>query len=212
MRCLPLIFLLILVVSCTQEGTLTVQNEAGPDLYVAVDGSSWILDDGASASTVIDVGRKFIFGPTEKLVIVDTEGPCKWPSSEVVPIRNREPAHLTVFADAGLIDVCNDTGASMTLYLVDCSSNTWGRSIDVIADGFCSLWQVDIGCWDLRVETADGVYEEFGIGVQPCDELVYTIEPAQFRQGPSKIDRPLGDETGLVAGRRELSRTRPVHQ
>ena len=65
MRLLPIASLLLLLLACSQDGDVTVHNDSGPYLEVAMDGSAYLLDDGESVTKRIDIGRKFIFGPDD---------------------------------------------------------------------------------------------------------------------------------------------------
>ena len=193
--------------ACAQEGNVTVQNEAGPDLLVLMDGSSYLLDDGEAVTKEIKIGRKFIFGPDDKLIFVEGEGECKWPYSIGVTVKNDGNEFVTILGDAGYIDICNTSGYTLDLYLVTCSNPSWDDPIDVIPDGWCSTWQVEDGCWDLLVDATAGSFTDFNIGVAPCDVVGYDILPEDLTNSSGPTSRS-ATEPISAAKRKERVSTR----
>jgi len=183
-KLLPCVLLALLITACSQEGRMTVVNESGPDLELWIEDSFYILDDGQSVTEDVDIGRKFIFGPDEKVVLIEGEGYCKWPFVQTVKVDNDAHKLIRIQGDAGFVDVCNETGELVQLYLVPCDWPTWDYAIDNIRDGRCSSWQVEYGCWDLLVEGTSGAFEELGIWINPCATALYTISaPALVSKG-----------------------------
>jgi hypothetical protein len=190
---------------------VTVHNDSGPYLEVSMDGSAYLLDDGESVTKRIDVGRKFIFGPDDKAVAVWGEGECKWPFREVVLIEDQRNTVLTVIGDAGYIDICNQTGFTLELYLSPCSDNSWGAPLELVTDGMCTTWMVEHGCWDMLAVTIDGEYTEYNIGITPCDVAAYDLVPASMVVGKSSGGPKLGPaREGPKDLRKKQVKTRPA--
>jgi hypothetical protein len=180
MRLLLIASVLLLFLGCSQDGDVTVQNHSGPYLEVSMDGSTYLLDDGESVTKRIEVGRKFLFGPDDKAVAVSGEGECKWPFREVILVEDERNAIFTVHGDAGYIDVCNQTGYTLELYLSSCSDDSWGDPLELVSDGYCTTWMVEAGCWDMLAVTIEGEYEEYNIGITPCYVAAYDLLPVSL--------------------------------
>lgn len=187
MKRLVLILALAALCSCSQKGEVEVDNESGSDLEVEIDGVSFVLDDGGYVIREIDIGSKFIFGPDEKDVRVWGEGTCKWAFSRGVTVRSDELTTVTVHGDAGYLQVCNSTLGTLALYISPCYETSWGDPDDYISSGSCSIWKLQVGCWDMKVSDGVGSYEDYDIIVMPCDLYDYTIVSAKMTAGDAQI-------------------------
>ena len=170
----------LLLFGCSTEGDLSIHNDSGPDLEVAVDGSTFLLDDGEVVTKRIELGRKFIFGPDDKVVSVRGEGYCKLPFDDFVVIDEDRNVVYSVFGDAGYIDICNQTGYTLELYLSWCSDGSWGEPLELVPDGWCTMWMLEDGCWDMLAVTVQGDIEEYNIFISQCETEVYDLVSASF--------------------------------
>lgn len=209
MKVLPFVCLLAFTAACTQEAEIMVENRSGPDLEVEIDGAGYILDDNESVTQEIDIGKKFIFGPDDKCVLVEGEGFCKFHFSERMTVEDGDRTILTVYGDAGYVRIYNNTYDKLYLYLVPCESPTWGAPVDAIFPGNYSVWKVEVGCWCFRVENA-GSLEYCGINVTACSVETHTINQQQLLNegGGSKILS--GDEPASGAARKESVDARSI--
>jgi hypothetical protein len=180
----------LLLIGCSTEGELSIHNDSGPDLEVSVDGSTYLLDDGEVVYKRIELGRKFIFGPDDKVVAVRGEGYCKLPFDDFVVVDENRTVIFSVFADAGYIDICNETGYTMELYLTPCSDGSWGDPLELVPDGWCTMWMLEHGCWDMLAVTVQGEFEEYNIHIFPCETAEFALVSASLTKdkgsGPSK--------------------------
>lgn len=200
----------LLLVGCSHEGEVTVENRSGPYLEVGMDGSSYLLDDGERVTKRIDMGRS-VFGPEDLAIEVYGDGECKLPFTEIVPVEDERNTLVTIYGDAGYIDICNETGRTLELYLTSCADETWGDPLEMILDGYCSTWMVEEGCWDMLAVTIEAEFEEYNIRIMPCDVVAYDLLPPALNKvkGSSTLKRaPARDgETGL---RKKKTDSRPV--
>lgn len=184
--------LVLFAAGCSTEGDLTVNNQSGPDLEIALDGSRYVLDDGESLTKRVNLGREFITGPEDKLVSVAGEGYCKWDFYELVLVERDRNAVFTVFGDAGYFDICNQTGYAFELYLSPCWADEWGDPVEIVGDGQCTTWKVEDGCWDMMVVSIDAQFEDYNIFITPCETAVYDILPpalsAARASGPKRAE------------------------
>ena len=189
---------LFLIAGCSQEGDLTVTNEAGPDLEIALDGNMYLLDDGESITKTVNLGRGFIFGPEDELVSVAGEGYCKWDFYELILMEDQMNSLFTVYGDAGYFDICNMTGYAFELYLSPCWADDWGDPLEIVRDGMCTTWKVEDGCWDMMAVSIDAQFEDFNVFISPCEVAVYDILPAAMTRGkqPGLKTAPAREITG----------------
>jgi hypothetical protein len=176
---------LLLAAGCTREGDLTVRNDSGPDLEVALDGGVYLLDDGESITKRINLGREFVFGPEDKLVSVAGEGYCKWDFYELVLVEHEMNTLFTVDGDAGYVDICNQTGYPFELYLSPCWEDEWGAPLEIVPDGQCTTWKVEDGCWDILTVSIDAQFEDYNVFISPCEVAVYDIPPPAMTKAKS---------------------------
>jgi len=182
----------VLVAGCSQEGSVTVHNQSGPDLEVRVDGARYFLGDGQVATKQVDIGRKFLFGPDDRAVVVSGEGYCKWPFDDVVPVTDERNTLVELYGDAGYFDICNVSGYTLELYLSPCESPTWGDALELVPGGYCTTWMVGQGCWDMLVVSIAGQFEVLDAYIVPCDMAVYDIEPVQLVQSVDTAKKQFG--------------------
>lgn len=175
MRSICYVCACLLFIGCSAEGDLTIHNDSGPDLWVTVDGASYLLADGEIVTKRIYLGRKFIFGPDDKVVAVRGDGYCKLPFDEYVLVDENRNAVFSVFGDAGYIDVCNQTGHTLELYLSSCSDQSWGEPLELVPDGWCTTWMLEEGCWDMLGVTVQGEIEEYNIFISQCETEAYDL-------------------------------------
>jgi hypothetical protein len=187
MKWLPYLCALLMIVGCTQEGDLSVTNESGPDLEIALDGSMYLLDDGETLVKTINLGREFIFGPEEELVSVAGEGYCKWDFYELIAMEDQMNSQFTVYGDAGYFDICNETGFAFELYLSPCWAEDWGDPLEIVRDGDCTTWKVEDGCWDMMTVSIETQFEDYDVFVSPCQVAVYDILPAAMTRGKQPV-------------------------
>jgi hypothetical protein len=167
----------LLLFGCAQDGDVTVENRSGPYLEVSMDGSTYLLDDGEVVTKRVDIGRTFIFGPDDRPLTVAGEGECKFPFSEVVLVEDERNTLVTIYGDAGYVDICNQTGRTLELYLTPCADASWSDPLEMILDGYCTTWMVEEGCWDMLAVSLEGEFEDYGIRVLPCDVVEYDLLP-----------------------------------
>jgi hypothetical protein len=172
-----------LLIGCSTEGDLTIHNDSGPYLEVRVDGAAFLLDDGETVTKRIDLGRKFLFGPDEKAVSIRGEGECKLPFNDMVLVNDERTVLYTVFGDAGYIDICNQTGYTIELYLSPCADASWGEPLELVPDGYCTYWMLERGCWDMLAVTIEGDFEEYNILISPCETEAYDLIAASLTKG-----------------------------
>lgn len=178
----PLLYLCacLLLVGCSTEGDITIHNDSGPDLEITVDGRTFWMDDGEIVTKRIELGRKFIFGPDDKVVAVRGEGYCKLPFDDFVVIDEDRNVLYSVFGDAGYIDICNQTGHTVELYLTPCSDVSWGEPLELVPDGWCTTWMLEEGCWDMLAVTLQGEFEEYNIPITQCGTESYDVIAASL--------------------------------
>ena len=198
----PMLFVCacLLLVGCSTEGDLTIHNDSGPWLEVTVDGSSFLLDEDESLTKRIDLGRGFIFGPDDKAVSVRGEGYCKFPFNDMVLVDQDRSTVYNVFGDAGYIDICNQTGYILELYLSSCGDADWGEPLELVPDGWCTTWMLEEGCWDMSAVTIEGSYEEYGVMILQCETEGYDLLAASLsktKTGGAKLAPLRGDEKDL---------------
>lgn len=210
MKMLPCICILLCIVACSQTADITVDNYAGPDLAVEIDGKEYLLDDGESITQEIEIGKKFIFGPDDKCIPVEGEGLCRFHFSEMVTVEDGDHKILTIYGDAGYIGICNYTSDYLFLYLAPCAATSWGSVIDVLSPGECTPWiKVDIGCWCFKV-TNSGALEHCGIIITPCLAVPYDIVPLRLQiEGGVTDNRSSGVHT-FEAVRKEIVDVRKI--
>jgi hypothetical protein len=172
------------LIGCSTEGDLTIHNDSGPDLEVTVDGSTYLLYDGETVTKRIELGRKFIFGPDNKVVAVHGDGYCKLPFDDRVAVDEDCNVVYTVYGDAGYIDICNETGHTLELYLSSCAEATWGYPLEMVPDGYCTTWMLEQGCWDMLGVTIEGDLEEYNILILPCETESYDLVSSSLKAGP----------------------------
>ena len=170
----------LLLIGCSTEGDLSIHNDSGPDLEVTVDGSTYLLDDGEVVTKRIELGRKFIFGPDDKVVSVRGDGYCKLPFHDFVVVDEDRNIVFSVFGDAGYIDICNETGYTLELYLSSCSAESWGEALELVPDGWCTMWMLEEGCWDMLAVTVQGDIEEYNIFISQCETEAYDLIAASL--------------------------------
>lgn len=210
MKRLLYIGVILLLVGCSREGEVTVENQSGPYLEVSMDNSTYLLQDGEQVTKRIDLGRS-VFGPDDRSIAVSGEGECKFPFTEVVPVEDERNTLVTIYGDAGYIDICNQTGNTLELYLTTCADDSWGEPLEMIRDGQCTTWMVEDGCWDMLTLSVDGEYEELGIRIYPCDVVEFDLAPLSLstvkETGPLKSAPARDGEKGL---RKQHKSNRPV--
>ena len=177
MKRASLIALLCLFAACSQKATITVENYAGPDVEVAMEGNIYVLDDGEAVTQEINIGRKFIFGPSGKTVLVEGVGFCKLPFAREVRVEDKDSRTVTLYEDAGTVTVCNYTGFDLPLFLSPCDAPTWGEPIDLIPPDVCAVWKVEVGCWDLKVGDDKELLLVEDIDVEACSIHSYNVTP-----------------------------------
>ena len=190
----------LLVVGCSTEGDLTVHNDSGPWLEVTVDGSSFLLDDDETVTKTVNLGRSFIVGPDDKAFSVRGEGYCKFSFNDMVTVDRARNTIYNVYGDAGYIDICNETGYTLELYLSPCGDADWGEALELVPDGWCTTWMLEEGCWDMAAVTIEGSYEEYGIRVLECETEGYDLLAASLsktKTGGAKLAPPRGDKKDL---------------
>jgi hypothetical protein len=183
---------LLFFAGCSTEGDLSIHNHSGPDLEVAVDGNTYLLDDRESMTAQVNLGRQFIFGPEDKLVSVAGEGYCKWDFYELILVEQDQNSDFDVYGDAGYFDICNQTGYAFELYLSPCWADDWGDPIEIVGDGQCTTWKVEDGCWDILVVSIDAQFEDFNVFISPCETAFYDIIPPSLTRtkatGPKRAE------------------------
>lgn len=173
----------LLLIGCSTQGDLTIHNDSGPDLEVTVDGSTFLLYDGETVTKRIELGRKFIFGPDDKAVAIRGEGYCKLPFEDMVVINEDRNVLYNVFGDAGYIDICNETGYTLELYLSSCADASWGEPLELVPTGYCTMWMLERGCWDMLAVTIQGDFEEYNILIGQCETESYDLIAASLTKG-----------------------------
>lgn len=168
----------LLLIGCSTEGEVSIHNGSGPDLEVSVDGATYLLDDGEVVNKRVNLGRKFIFGPDDKVVAVHGDGYCKLPFDDYVVVDEDRTVIYSVFGDAGYIDICNQTGYTIELYLSPCSDGSWGESLELVPSGWCTMWMLEQGCWDMLAVTIQGEFEQYDIQIFPCETAAYDLVSA----------------------------------
>jgi hypothetical protein len=178
----PLLYLCacLLLAGCSTEGDITIHNDSGPQLFVTVDGTTFCMDDGEIVTKRIDLGRKFIFGPDDRVVTVRGEGYCKLPFEDFVTIEEDRNVVYSIFGDAGYIDICNLTGYTLELYLSSCADGSWGEPLELVPDGRCTTWMLEEGCWDMLAVTLQGEFEEYNIPISRCGTQRYDLVSASL--------------------------------
>jgi len=191
-----------LLIGCSQEGDLSVHNDSGPDLEVNMDGSSYLLDDGDTVTKRIDLGRKFIFGPDEQGILVWGEGYCKLPFEDVVVVDDGRNAVYSVYGDAGYIDICNETGFTVELYLSPSIDNSWGDPVELVPSSYCTLWMLEEGYWDMLAVTIEGQYEEYDILIAQCATEAYDLLAASLTKvRTTGVKAPRASSPATATGR-----------
>jgi hypothetical protein len=175
MRMLLCLSACVLLVGCSQDGNVTIHNYSGPDLEVDLDGATYLLDDGETVTKQVHIGRKFIFGPDDRAVAIRGIGYCKLPFEEIVFVGDGGTVLYTVFGDAGYIDICNETGYTVELYLSWSGDPSWGDPVELVPDGYCTLWMLEEGYWDMLAVTIEGQFEEYNIPISPCMTEAYDL-------------------------------------
>jgi len=220
------LILVLILAGCTQEGEIGLRNRTGGGASVDIDCSGYYLHPGELIVREIEIGRKCVFGPDETRVLVSGEGDCLFYFSDMVRVRDGEQTVLSLYGDAGLLTVMNDTPYALDLYLVDCSSMDWGSPCDHVPAGGQVTWKLSPGCWDVLGEAAGFADASASFNINVCDDSVFQIYSARYSAGHahekasdagivraalgSGDDVKMKDRAGLPQGNEDIRRMERV--
>jgi len=151
----------MLIVGCSAEGEIEVNNYTDEWLDVSVDGDFYTLEAYESVSKSFDLDD-YLFSTEEKEVKVWVEGLLKWDFSETYTIKPDKTKNVYIYADAGAIKVWNNSYYSITsVYLSPSSDSYWGSDdlSGYLYYGYINSWRVTSGYWDIKVVDEYGYYD-----------------------------------------------------
>jgi hypothetical protein len=182
MRVLLSIGILLLVVSCSQKGQITVRNESAKDIEVYIEGMGYILEPNVGVTQEIDIGRKFIFGPSDKKITIEGAGECVFPFIHIIKLEDEETKSVSIEGNAGTIILCNSyTSQELPLYLIPCGSQDWGEPVEYVPPLVCTAWVVEPGCWNVKLGNfVDNSCTALYIELDICEESTLTCESGSW--------------------------------
>ncbi len=156
----PIVLILILLIGCSEDGTIKVKNNTDSYLEVTIESYYKYLNRGESVSKSWKLSNS-IFNEEEKDVSVSGQGLYKFHFDGDYRVCPGKTKKLTIYADAGAICIANhSTRTIVSVYLSPSSDTDWGSDdlSGYIYSGEYYYWTATPGYWDIKVVDSGGYY------------------------------------------------------
>ncbi len=148
----------LIILACSSEGEIEIQNKTSCWLDVKIDGDFYELSGNSNVKKSFDL-TDYLVSAEEIDVNVSGEGLVKWEFSQDYNIKAGETETVKISADAGAIGLVNNSVYAITaVYLSPSSSGDWGNDdlIGIIYPRENCTWRVTPGYWDIKVVNQNG--------------------------------------------------------
>lgn len=194
-----IVVLALVLVGCTDTGTLRIDNETNNDAWVSIDGGSQVtLQSGYYYTKDWELAVS-IFGNEEKDVNVSFNGYHLFSGHTIRTVKPGSTTRFNIYADGGGIRINNNSSAfTIThVYISPSSSSTWGDDqlgYDTIGPQSWRSWTVTSGYWDIKVR------DNWGDEFTNFNNYIYLDQTTQFNYtGFLRTDDPEGDKVRNAA-------------
>jgi len=150
-----ILLLALLLIGCTDDGELTVENKSSDDVWFDINnGTEITLNAGEDYEKSWELAAD-IFGVEEKDVEIDYSGYHVFTGDIEFSIEAGESKKFEIYADGGAITIWNnsDTFYIEEVYISESSDQYWGDNqiSSDIGPGDTVTWTVSPGFWDIQL-------------------------------------------------------------
>lgn len=189
-----IVVLALILVGCTDTGTLRIDNETNNDVWFKLDGGSQVTLEYNYYYTKDWTLAVSIFGNEEKDVDIDYNGYHLFSGQTSRTVKPGSTTRFRIYADGGGIKINNNSSAfTIThVYISPSTSPVWGNDqlgYDTIGPQSWRSWTVSPGYWDIKVR------DNYGDEFTSFDNYISLDQTTQFNYtGFLRTDDPEGDK------------------